>query len=132
MEGLRVHEYSSMLEYEALSYYWGKTIFDHALQCGDHIVPITQNLASALRHRQYPDAPRHLWIDALCICQHDDKEKSDQVQHMFTIFRKAKSVVAWLGPQTPNTHLALRLSRSWKELEGDFKDLGPGHGLVCL
>jgi len=132
MEGLGVHEYSSMLWYEALSYCWGEPIFDHALQREGQTVPITQNLASAVRHLQYPEAPRHLWIDALCICQHDDKEKSDQVQHMFTIFRKAKSVVAWLGPQTPNTHLAFRLLRSWKELERDCKDLNHGHGLVCL
>jgi hypothetical protein len=132
MEGLGVHEYSSMLEYEALSYCWGELIFNHAMQCEDQILPITQNLAAALRHLRYPDVPRHLWIDALCICQLDDKEKSDQVQNMFTIFRKAKSVIAWLGPQAPNTHLAFRLLRSWKELERDFKDLNHRHGLVCL
>jgi hypothetical protein len=132
MEGLGVHEYSSMLEYEALSYCWGEPDFDHALQCEDQTVLITQNLASALRHLRYPDAPRHLWIDALYICQDDAKEKSYQVQNMFAIFRKAKSVVAWLGPQAPNTHLAFRLLRSWKELERDFKAPNHGHGLVCL
>jgi hypothetical protein len=132
MEGLGVHEYSGMLEYEAISYCWGEPIFDHAMQCEDQIVPITQNLAAALRQLRYPDAPRHLWIDALCICQLDDKEKSDQVQHMFAIFRKAKSVVAWLGSAAPNSHLAFQLLSNWKQLERDFIGSNHGHGLVCL
>jgi hypothetical protein len=51
---------------------------------------------------------------------------------MFAIFRKAKSVVAWLGPQSPKTHLAFQLLSSWKELERDFKGSEHGHGLACL
>jgi hypothetical protein len=131
-EGLGIHEYLRLVEYEALSYCWGKPIFDRPLQCDDQILPITSNLESALRHLRYPDKERYLWIDALCINQHDDKEKADQVQHMFTIFSKAKMVVAWLGPQTHDTFLALLLGEYWVEFQREFRDLDHGHGSACL
>jgi hypothetical protein len=49
-----------------------------------------------------------IWIDALCINQKDDQEKSVQVEQMGTIFRQAATVVAWLGPATPESHDAIQ------------------------
>lgn len=86
-------------EYVALSYSWGDP---------HNIVPIlvdgcsflaTQNLEAALR--QFRDDGQHtnrpLWIDAICINQKDDAEKSAQVQCMRTIYHDAVYVVSWLG-----------------------------------
>lgn len=39
-----------------------------------------------------------LWVDAICINQQDDEEKSKLVQHMGEIFQSASRVYAWLGP----------------------------------
>jgi len=39
-------------------------------------------------------------MDALCINQEDDAEKSHQVAMMGEIYRKAETVLAWLGPDT--------------------------------
>lgn len=54
------------------------------------------------------DPPR-LWIDALCINQHDHREKSDQVGRMGTIFSSAKVVLAWIGLSRDDSDDALRI-----------------------
>lgn len=41
---------------------------------------------------------RLLWIDALCINQKDNNEKSSQVMMMRDIYAHAKNVLVWLGP----------------------------------
>lgn len=40
-----------------------------------------------------------LWVDALCIDQSNDSEKTQQVQQMGTIYKTAAAVVLWLGPE---------------------------------
>ncbi|KAK5094375.1 hypothetical protein LTS08_008594 [Lithohypha guttulata] len=49
----------------------------------------------ALRH---PDQSRIIWVDALCINQKDDAEKSWQVGLMRDIYQQSSQVLAWLGP----------------------------------
>lgn len=44
------------------------------------------------------DEPKVYWIDAICINQQDDAEKSTQVQAMRDVYDQAKLVIAWLGP----------------------------------
>ena len=99
MEGLGLVEAGIIVEYEAVSYTWGDA---HDLAGEAHInggpVAITRNLESALHHFRQSDNDRYLWVDALCINQADDTEKSEQVQEIFTIFRKAFRVLVWLGP----------------------------------
>lgn len=72
-------------------------------------VPITENLDIALRHLRYEETPRYLWIDALCINQANEPEKSKQVANMGTAFKKADHVIAWLGPKENNSDLAMAL-----------------------
>lgn len=43
------------------------------------------------------------WIDALCINQYDEAEKERQVRNMFHIYRKASTVLVWLGSAGPRT-----------------------------
>jgi hypothetical protein len=40
----------------------------------------------------------YVWIDAICINQSDDAEKSIQVALMTKIYRFAEEVIVWLGP----------------------------------
>jgi hypothetical protein len=49
---------------------------------------ITPNLASALQ-----------WVDAVCINQSNDVEKSSQIPLMADIYRGASRVMVWLGGQ---------------------------------
>jgi hypothetical protein len=96
-EGVGLRTQSVVVEYEAISYSWGRPLFETSIQCNGINFPITCHLADALRHFRYQDKQRYLWIDAFCINQYDDAEKSRQVQNMLLIFEKAKGVVAWLG-----------------------------------
>ncbi|KAH7087846.1 heterokaryon incompatibility protein-domain-containing protein [Paraphoma chrysanthemicola] len=91
-------------DYEALSYTWGgspsKTYpLYHISTLGiRRIVYMTANLDAALRRLRHRHDIRVLWVDAVCINQKDDKEKSTQIPLMADIYRGAGRVVAWIGP----------------------------------
>jgi hypothetical protein len=38
-----------------------------------------------------------LWVDAICINQHNNQEKSHQVSMMGEIYKRDTQVLAWLG-----------------------------------
>jgi hypothetical protein len=67
---------------------------------------ITVNLHEALRQLQ-TDQPVRLWVDAICINQKDDSEKSNQVKQMKEIYKDATAVFAWLGPAADDSDVAM-------------------------
>jgi hypothetical protein len=85
-------------DYEAISYVWGDATLSCSVVCNSQLVPVTQSLHQALLRLRLPDRTRTVWIDGLCINQTDDTEKSHQVQLMQRIFRDARRVLVWLGP----------------------------------
>lgn len=87
--------------YEAMSYAWGKPIFSHVLQCGNSTaLPITENVDQMLRYLRKRRKTRYLWIDAICLNQSDNDEKTHQVALMGDIYAQAKKVHIWLGTST--------------------------------
>ena len=58
---------------------------------------VTTNLELALRYLRRGDCARTLWIDALCIDQENEDEKTIQIQQMDWIYANASPVVIWLG-----------------------------------
>ncbi|KAI0844790.1 HET-domain-containing protein [Daldinia vernicosa] len=58
---------------------------------------ITPNLLYALQRFRMPTEARMIWVDAICINQEDDDEKSRQIPFMRQIYRSASSVLVWLG-----------------------------------
>ena len=120
------------LKYEALSYTWGSeeqlqpihvsrlswpsalgrinrvlkglTLTDD-LDAG--ILAVTPNLANALKCLRQLDRPLRLWIDAICIDQANEPEKSREVNRMGDIYREAGSVLVWLGPKSSDSDLAM-------------------------
>lgn len=58
---------------------------------------INTNLLHALKYLRYPTEPRMIWIDAICIDQHDILERNHQVDIMMEIYRGAHAVISWLG-----------------------------------
>ncbi|EIT80643.1 hypothetical protein AO1008_07076 [Aspergillus oryzae 100-8] len=101
------------VNYAALSYCWGtdldqqrllifpgskqkalkwKYVARHAKE-----MPIRKSLYLALLRLRRKDVPIALWADAVCINQEDQKEKTEQLQQMATIYRMASHVCVWLG-----------------------------------
>ncbi|KAF2678226.1 hypothetical protein K458DRAFT_317333, partial [Lentithecium fluviatile CBS 122367] len=85
-------------KYVALSYTWGDQSNPASLELnGSYTLPIGRNLAAALKHARLKDSFCVLWVDALCIDQNDEVEKSRQVQRMPTIYEAATMTLIWLG-----------------------------------
>ncbi|KAF5697440.1 heterokaryon incompatibility 6 OR allele, partial [Fusarium mundagurra] len=79
------------LQYDALSYVWG-----------GEPNPNDGRL-------RLPSQSRILWIDALCINQSDLGELGNQVGLMPKIYSSARHVLVDLGPETDDSHRALKL-----------------------
>ena len=115
--------------YIALSYAWGPTHPDgshlsHVLLCDKKRLRITSNLDTALRHlRHYyknePYGPfAQFWIDAICIDQYCDMERSNQVMLMSDIFASAFQVWVWLGcPHGSKLEADVEFAHQWQHYE---------------
>lgn len=86
--------------YEALSYVWGGNKFTAEITLNNEPYSITPNLEIALRHLRQPSAERTLWVDALCINQHDLVERSRQVLLMKDIYAHCTVDLAWMLTQS--------------------------------
>src|SRR5690242_3287097 len=115
------HSLDNCPDYIALSYTWGDPM-DTVPVLGDgKIINVTRSLKNALWQlredrkrlvRQKHSGLRHsqslrFWIDALCINQLDQEEKSFQVGLMAEIYQRAYHVFAWLGPADENTDMVM-------------------------
>ncbi|KAE8441100.1 hypothetical protein EG329_005867 [Mollisiaceae sp. DMI_Dod_QoI] len=101
--------------FEALSYTWGDTSVTNTISCHGLSLNVHSNAWHALLDLRQDDAPRILWIDAICINQEDDAERSAQVQLMRHIYARANQVLVWMQPVTDDMELVFstlsRLSR---------------------
>lgn len=86
------------LEYDALSYAWGDRTSKELITCSGRRLEITSSLHGALQRIRHEAHPRHIWADAACINQQDEVEKGHQVRLMRYIYKRANSVLIWLGP----------------------------------
>ena len=109
------------LRYNALSYAWGDGIQRELIECQGQVVSVTASLHGALWQcrrdptpRPYTEFTGHgmLWVDALCINQSDEEEKTAQVREMRSIFSRADVVICWLGPSQCEDALAFQILRS--------------------
>lgn len=97
--------------YEALSYCWRKHLdirdwwifwkkdaskFEKLI-CNGFQVQISPNLGEALHHIRHPRLRRVIWVDALCINQNNEEERSQQVSIMDSIYSNALKTLIWVG-----------------------------------
>ncbi|OTB19112.1 hypothetical protein K445DRAFT_36612, partial [Daldinia sp. EC12] len=105
---LQVHsltEDGQIPQYTALSYVWGDRSFDTHIECEGGILPVNRGCFQALRSLR--DSLRnpgrglaftpYFWVDAVCINQLDEREKSSQVRLMGDIYRSAETVLCFIG-----------------------------------
>ncbi|KAG7059330.1 HET-domain-containing protein [Colletotrichum scovillei] len=96
-------------KYEALSYAWGDTTKKVEILLEGQPFKITINLETTLRRLRSAKEDRLLWIDAVCINQHDRLEVNLQVKRMWSVYRYASKVIVFLGGGTADTHHAVDL-----------------------
>ncbi|KAM0342098.1 hypothetical protein ACHAPU_009711 [Fusarium lateritium] len=113
---LTTHSLSGAAEvgYDALSYTWGSPWVlteNHARQSillNGNVIDIQTNLYDALVELRTSANGVPIWIDALCINQSSDVERSAQVSVMNLIYGKASRVVVWLGKAYPELKTGIK------------------------
>ena len=143
---LKVIDLNKTPIYDCLSYTWSDPIYhelsagypsdvrrmtgnlDHELECDGKMIPITENLEDALlqlRDSGFISEPVEgsqeneqgfIWIDAVCINQKSEAEKSVQIAMMDEIYSGARRVIAWLGRCDEHTHPALEIIQRLKTI----------------
>jgi hypothetical protein len=99
-------------DYEAVSYTWGDNTYVDTMTCDGKALGIAANIRDALQRFRSANEVRTLWVDAICINQNDDIEKSQQVGIMGLIYWKAKLVNIWLGnEEDPRETAAIEFMR---------------------
>lgn len=83
--------------YDALSYVWGNPKNRKPIQLNDHSFVVTENLWIVLRRLRDHAMRRVLWVDAICINQDNNEEKSQQVSMMREIYSGCQNAIVWLG-----------------------------------
>ncbi|KAF4626362.1 hypothetical protein G7Y89_g11798 [Cudoniella acicularis] len=114
-----VHASMSSTEFKALSYTWGDTKSVHWVNVDGCFLPCTLNLHAALLNLRSTTEELTLWVDAICINQHDVEERSHQVRKMRHIYRSAAKVLVWLGPSDEDSTDALALIMDLNEHSDD-------------
>ena len=97
--------------YRALSYTWGPAEGGFVPHDGDQVETLVHgrnrslpiNLILALLNLSERSLSGYYWIDAVCIDQLNNKERSEQVIIMDKIFQRATAVDVWLGKAYPDT-----------------------------
>ena len=126
--GIALHDKPLRVQYEALSYCWGTENATCVIQMNGIDYPVVETLYQALR-RVRTDEVRYLWIDALCIDQHNLEERSMQVANMLLLFQKATKVLVWLGEHGKHTRVAWQCldSRRYDDIGIPLSNSCPKH-----
>lgn len=122
--------------YTALSYVWGDASNTEVILVDSSPVTITANLHNALLSIRDSSRTIRLWVDAVCINQQNDGEKSIQVGMMSKIYSTAHHTIIYLGSIEPHIVSAITfgdpmpqlvleyiLSKEWFTRDWVFQEL---------
>jgi hypothetical protein len=102
---LTVEELNATEPFDALSYCCGPLVLSCSITInGAPGFRITKNLWNALQRVRKTDSDRRIWVDAVCIDQEDEGEKSSQVRHMHAVYSLAEEVCIYLGECKTQRH----------------------------
>lgn len=110
-------------KYIAISYTWGDVAVNSNILINGKRMNVRSNCEYVLRQTRPYIKDGYLWIDAVCINQNDNDEKSDQVAKMGEVFKKATQVFACVGEHKDDSDLLYsivkkdeRYLRSWHSI----------------
>ena len=116
---MSIYELDHAPTFHALSYTWGLKII-HQIGCDDvekksteragRYLSIHENLWLALQRLRHQTEEQVLWIDAICINQTENAEKTVQVPLMLRLFHKVESVFIWLCEESGDSSAAFDLT----------------------
>lgn len=95
----------SELKYETISYCWGDSKRQAIISVNGRRVLVPASSSAALRRMRLALQKRVVWLDVVCINQHDDLERGQQVSMMDDIYRNGMRNLIYLGED--NVDLAL-------------------------
>ena len=98
---------ASKPHYETISYVWGDENLRSQVSLEGENIDVPASSERVLRRFRLVDAPRTLWIDAVCINQNDQEERSSQVALMYEIFSCPVKNLIWLGEDNGTARRAL-------------------------
>lgn len=107
------------IKYNALSYVWGNKSSPASILCDGLGFEITQNLHQALTQVRRARSNTLLWVDAVCIDQANEVEKTTQVRLMTKIYSRAELVLVWLGEELQSDRDGLQLMQSMYDRIGE-------------
>jgi hypothetical protein len=93
---IETHNISRAPLYHAISYLWGDNRTIHNVTMNGKTLAIRPNCYSALLQLQLRQTDSYFWIDAICINQNDNVERSNQVALMSKIYKNASLVLVSL------------------------------------
>ncbi|KAN0114431.1 hypothetical protein V8E51_003975 [Hyaloscypha variabilis] len=97
--------------YEALSYVWGDPEETVPIHVDGNEFPVTVKLHEALLCLRDRSIERIIWVDAVCINQNDDTEKTHEIGLMPKIYGQTNRVIIWLGAAADDSDLAIEAIR---------------------
>ena len=92
----------SDLEYSAISYVWDDIEYQELVLVDGLPLTIRCNLASLLLQNRNSLLGMMLWADVICIDQYSETHCEEQFRLMAKTFARARTVIAWLGPDLFN------------------------------
>ncbi|KAF5633818.1 serine threonine kinase [Fusarium tjaetaba] len=106
--------------YTAVSYTWGTGSQSKTIYLNGHSFKVRPDLWNCLYYLGYSAAfsSSRIWVDAICINQNDDDERSTQVRYIGQTYSEAAFVSVWLG--LPHEIGALSLIRDSSLNHGGF------------
>ena len=118
-------------QFETISYVWGDARTRATVQLGSKVMDVPASSDRVLRRLRYPYETRTLWIDALCINQDDDVEKSSQVALMYEIYSNTKRNLILLGDGHDTTPIAIDcIRRIVKDMKAETNNLANARTLM--
>jgi hypothetical protein len=120
--------------YTCVSYSWNGQQRDHDLHVDGHNLKVIKNLRTGLPHLIQQASTQFLWIDAICIDQANDKEKTVQIPLMREIYTRCQECLVWLGDRTPEADIAIdaipRISQHLKVHDADAVQIWEREGIA--